>query len=152
MNNSTYIPPNLISEQSPGSPNPLFDLAIYPTQPHTNKASCATYSPMDTQPANWIWPPTQPWVCNLINLHIRSHLYTTAETTNHTNPPHHNNPPNKTWKQTNISTYKYWTYLEITLPVVTALHHTRQKYHLVVSSWGWAQGSPKHVEQLIKEK
>jgi len=22
--------------------------------------SCATYSPMDTQPANRIWPPTQP--------------------------------------------------------------------------------------------
>jgi len=21
----------------------------------------ATYSPMDTQPANRIWPPTQPW-------------------------------------------------------------------------------------------
>jgi len=21
---------------------------------------CATYSPMDTQPANQIWPPTQP--------------------------------------------------------------------------------------------
>jgi len=86
---------NLISEQSPGSPNPLFDVAIHLTQPHTNKASCATYSPMDTQPANQIWLPTQPWVCNLINLHIRSHLYTTAETTNHNNPPHHNTPTNK---------------------------------------------------------
>jgi len=43
---------NLISEQSPGSPNPLFDLAIHPSQPHTSKASCAMYSSMDTQPAN----------------------------------------------------------------------------------------------------
>jgi len=24
------------------------------------KLRCATYSPMDTQPANRIWPPTQP--------------------------------------------------------------------------------------------
>jgi len=30
----------------------LFDLAIHPSQPHTNKASCATYSSIDTQPAN----------------------------------------------------------------------------------------------------
>ena len=36
------------------------DLAIHLAQPHTNKASCATYSPMDTQPANRIWLPTQP--------------------------------------------------------------------------------------------
>jgi len=39
---------NLISEQSPGSPNPLYDLAIHPAKPHTDKVSCATYSPMDT--------------------------------------------------------------------------------------------------------
>ena len=25
-----------------------------------------------------------------------------------------------------------------------------KKYHKVVSSWGWAQGGPKHVEQLIR--
>jgi len=41
----------LFSEQSPGSPNPLFDLAIHLPQPHT---SCATYFPMDTQPVNRI--------------------------------------------------------------------------------------------------
>jgi len=86
---------NLISEQSPGSPNALFDLAIHPPQPHTNKVSCATYFPMDTQAAKRIWLPTQPRVCNLIKLYIRSHLYTTAEpptTITHHTTPH--NPPN----------------------------------------------------------
>ena len=78
---------NLISEQSPGSPNPLFYLAIHPSQPHTNEVSCSTYFPMDTQAANRIWLPTKPRVCNLINLYIRSHLYTTDETTNYNNPP-----------------------------------------------------------------
>jgi len=77
---------------------------------------------MDTQAANRIWLPTQPWVCNLINLYIRSHLYTTAETTNYNNPPHQTT--HLTWKQTNISTCQYYTYMEITLPIVTALHHT----------------------------
>jgi len=76
---------------------------------------------MDTQAANQIWLPTQPRVCNLINLYIRSHLYTTADTTNYNNPPHHTT--HLTWKQTNISTCKYYTYMEITLPIVTALHH-----------------------------
>ena len=117
---------NLSSEQSSGSPNPLFDLANHSPQPHTNKASCATYFPMDTQAANRIWLPTQPRVCNLINLYIRSHLYTTAETTNYNNPPHHTT--HLTWKQTNISTRKYHTYMKITLPIVTALHHEK-KYH-----------------------
>jgi len=98
---------NLISEQSAGSPNPLFDLAIHPLQTHTTKVSCATYFPMDRQPANRIWLPTQARVCNLINLHVRSHLYTTAETTNHNNPPHHTTHLTETWKQTNISTRKY---------------------------------------------
>ena len=96
-----------VKKWAAGSPNPHFDLAIHLPQPHTNEVSCAMYSPMDTQPANQIWLPSQPRVCNLINLHIRSHLYTTAETTNHNNASHHNNPPNKTWKQTNISTHKY---------------------------------------------
>jgi len=118
---------NLISEQSPGSPNPLFDLAIHPPQPHTNKVSCATYFPMDTQAANRIWLPTQSRVYEWINLYIRSHLYTTAETTNHNNPPHHTT--HLTWKQTNLSTRKYYTCMEITLPIVTALHHTWKKYH-----------------------
>ena len=59
---------NIISEQSPGSPNPRYDLAIHPPQPINNKVSCATYFPMDTQPANRVWLPTQPRVCNLINL------------------------------------------------------------------------------------
>jgi len=34
--------------RSEWQPKPLFDLAIQPTQPHTNKVSCATYFPMDT--------------------------------------------------------------------------------------------------------
>jgi len=42
---------------------------------------------MDIHAANRIWLPTQPRVCNLINFYIRSHLYTTAETTNYNNPP-----------------------------------------------------------------
>jgi len=63
--------------------------------------------PMDRQAANRIWLPTQQRVCNLINLHIRSHLDTTAKTTNHNNPLYHTNPPSKTWKQTNIATRKY---------------------------------------------
>ena len=50
------------------------DLAIHLAQPHTNKASCATYSPVDTQPVNRIWLPTQPWVCNLT--YTLDHTYT----------------------------------------------------------------------------
>jgi len=45
---------NLISKQSPGSPNSLFELAIHQPQPHTNKVSCATYFPADTQAASQI--------------------------------------------------------------------------------------------------
>jgi len=91
--------------RNPGSPNPLFDLAIHPTQLHTNKVSCATYFPMDKQPANQIWLPTQPRVCNLINLHIRSHLYTTAETTNHNNPP---NKHENRWTYRPTNTRHIW--------------------------------------------
>jgi len=42
----------LISEQSPSSQNPLFDLTTHPSHPRANRASCATKSPMDTLPAN----------------------------------------------------------------------------------------------------
>jgi len=43
----------LISEQSPGSPNPLFDLTIHQFEPRANRASCATNSSVYTLPANW---------------------------------------------------------------------------------------------------
>jgi hypothetical protein len=43
---------NLISEQSPGSTNPLFDLTTRPPHPRTNRASCDTNPSMDALPAN----------------------------------------------------------------------------------------------------
>ena len=49
-----------------------------------------------------------------------------TETTN-------NNLPNHTThliKTNNISTRKYYTYMEITLPIGTALHHTGEKISL----------------------
>jgi len=42
----------LISEQSPGNPNPLFDLTTHLSQPRANRASCAKNPSMDTLPTN----------------------------------------------------------------------------------------------------
>jgi hypothetical protein len=42
-----------ISEQSSGSPIPLFDLTTRPSHPRANRTSCATNSSMDTLLANW---------------------------------------------------------------------------------------------------
>ena len=38
------------------------------------------------------------------------------------------------------------------LPADTAHTNTKLKHHAVVSSWWWAHGCPKHVEQLLEEK
>jgi len=42
----------LFSEQSPGSPNPLFDLTTRMPHPRANRASCETNPSMDALPAN----------------------------------------------------------------------------------------------------
>jgi hypothetical protein len=42
----------LISQQSPGSPNPLFDLTTHLPHPRANRASCAMSPSMDALPAN----------------------------------------------------------------------------------------------------
>ena len=47
----------LFSEQSPGNPNPLFNLTIHPPQLHANGASCASNPSMDI-PANRFWQPS----------------------------------------------------------------------------------------------
>ena len=119
--------------------------------PHTNKVSCTMYFPMDTQPANQIWLPTQPRVCNLINLHIRSHLYTTAETTIHNNPLHHTT---HLTKHENRRTYRPANTRHIWKQHCPLLQHytTRKKITLSLQLLRMAQGGPKHVEQLIKEK
>jgi len=49
---------NLISEQSPGSPNPLFDLTIRLPHPRANRVSCETNPSMDALPTNRTWPPS----------------------------------------------------------------------------------------------
>ena len=38
------------------------------------------------------------------------------------------------------------------LPAAAAHTNTRLKHHAIVSSWWWAHGCPKHVEQLLEEK
>ena len=43
---------NLISEQSPGSPNPLFDLTTHPPHPRANRVNCETNPSMDPLPTN----------------------------------------------------------------------------------------------------
>ena len=47
---------NLIFEQSPGSPNLLFDLTTRPPRPRAIRVSCETIPSMDALPTNRTWP------------------------------------------------------------------------------------------------
>ena len=82
----------LISEQSPGNSNPLFDLIIHLPQLHANRASCALNPSMDMPPANQFWQPSAAMRVYFISLQTQSHLYTTEATTHCT--PHDNHATN----------------------------------------------------------
>jgi len=82
----------LISEQSPGNPNPIFDLIIHLPKLDANRSSCALNPSMDMLPANQVWQPSAATGMYFISLQTKSHLYSTEATTHCT--PHDNHATN----------------------------------------------------------
>jgi len=92
---------------------------------------------------------------SFISLQTVSHLYTTQQLKPPPTAPHTiTAQPTYTRLRKTTKTNEHIVPKTInipgTLPVVTALYHTRRSHRSVVSSWWWAWNCPKHVEQFIK--